>query len=192
MYKFNKYSSSSSKNSALTNIIVYVNRRDTAEASSIKQPSLSNTSTTCVPPVVVQPRRLFVNPQHAASDIVEKLVHLGEQRVCHDQHGPIPPQEFHMIMGVKFHWLAAKLRRNMVDNETNQEFCWRVRRFTKGALLNVARQMSQYSSLAWAIVANNKDHTIQFLNKKSSLHSVPVQAKNGLLILAQILNSFTL
>jgi hypothetical protein len=95
-----------------------------------------------------------------------------------------------MIMGVKAHWRAANLRKNLVDNETNQEFCWRVRRFTKGALLNVSRQMSQHSSLAWAIVANNRDHTIQFLEKQktnsTNLRPIPFEAKNGVFILAQI------
>jgi hypothetical protein len=167
---------------------VYVNRRDTAEASRVKQPSLSTTPSTCGPPIAVQPRRLFINPQHAASDIVEKLLQLGEQRVLRDELGPISPQEYHLLMGVKVHWRAANVRKNVVDNETNQEFCWRVRRFTKGALMNVARQMSQHSSLAWAIVANNRDHTIQFLNKKqTNARPVPCQAKNGLFILAQIL-----
>jgi hypothetical protein len=171
---------------------MYVNRQDFSEDSRVKQPSLSNTPSTSGPPVAVQPRRLFKNPQHAATDIVEKLLQLGDQRVLQDELGPIPPQEYNMLMGVNVHWRAANVRKNVDDNETNQEFCWRVRRFTKHALLNVARQMSHHSSLAWAIVTNNREHTIQFLNKKkANERPVACQAKNGLLILAQIFDSFT-
>lgn len=130
-----------------------------------------------------------MNPQHAATDIVEKLLQLGERRVIREQLGEITAHEFHMITGVKVHWRAANIRQNVA--ETNQEFCWRVRRFTKGALLNVARQMSQHSSLAWAIVANNREHTIQFLSKKqSNLLPVPSKPKYGLINIDQNFYAF--
>ncbi|XP_059470168.1 uncharacterized protein LOC132193481 [Neocloeon triangulifer] len=115
-----------------------------------------------------QNRRHFLHPQEAATDIVDLLLSRGHQRAIRDGWAPVTPTEHNIFLQVKISWLGDLMARRRRDNEDRQDYCWRVRAFTKRAFLQLARQMSHESVLAWAIIENNKEHIAKFQEEQRS------------------------
>jgi len=91
--------------------------------------------------------------------------------------GSIDDWEYNLLLRIQHSWRMEKLQQE--QDEPDQEFFWRVRRFTRKAFITLSRQMSHDSALAWSIVTNNREHTIKFLNERQSqqLPQPPPQVK---------------
>jgi hypothetical protein len=85
--------------------------------------------------------------------------------------------EYYTVMDIQYSWRRDGVHRE--PNEDEQDFCWRVRRFTRNALLTMAREMSNHSALAYAIILNHRDHSYHLYQINRNRPQVRTEIKQG-------------
>ncbi|XP_065338431.1 uncharacterized protein LOC135938606 [Cloeon dipterum] len=111
---------------------------------------------------VIEPRnsnrwRTFLSPQGAASDLVKTLLSRGIQR-ARLSHKNYYQWEINVLNNAQYQWLSDFTVNRQGDHEEKQNYCWRVRDYTRNALFSLARQMSCESILGRMIIMNFHDH----------------------------------